>query len=89
MTYIEGPRVCPLVDRMVEEGVTCELWHHEQCSSSQDPKQSSNDRNVEHDGHRQDEERHVARVVVGAQTCNAIRLKKTLARNQTMLPQTN
>jgi hypothetical protein len=89
MTYIEGQRVCPLVDRMVEEGVTCELWHHEQCSWSQDPKQSSNGRNVEHDGHRQDEERNVARVVVGARTCNAIRSKKTLARNQTMLAQTN
>jgi hypothetical protein len=66
MTYIEGQRACPLVDRMVEEGVTCELWHQEQQNWPQDPKQSSNDRNVENDGHWQDEDGDVGRVVRGA-----------------------
>jgi hypothetical protein len=82
MTYIKGHCIRPLLHRVVEEGVTCELWHQEQQSWPQDPKQSSNDRNVEHEGHRQEEERNVACVVVVARSSVAIRSKKTLTRNQ-------
>ena len=51
---------------VVEEGVALELRHHEEQSWPQDPKSSSNDRNVENDGHWQDEDGDVGRVVGGA-----------------------
>ena len=66
--YIEAECTRPLVNRMVEECVTSELRHHKQDSRPQAPKNSSNGRNVEHDGNWQDEEGDAACVVVGART---------------------
>ena len=81
-TYVEGECTRPLVNRVVEECVTSELRHHKQHKWPRYPKNSSNDRNVEHDGNWQDEEGNAACVVVGARTRVAIDSKKTLKRNQ-------
>jgi hypothetical protein len=66
---------------MVEECVTSEMRHHKQKSWPQAPKNQSDGRNVEHDGHWQDNDGNVFRVVVVARKWVAIHSKKTLKRN--------